>query len=269
MISGVLKRQDIDSLEELFQLVRLGVSPTEAFTYAEHLEDIWDWKSLITPHLYMGGDAFAGISQPHHFRFYVSGGIAHVQYKMYSRDQTWAPEGGYICLQSLPASRSKPELAPIKPLNPCEIKALEDYILMKENHIARGQYVEKNRAAVFKTTWLIQYLSSFPHCERSGALRRPFWLDAITPTTNHTNNLIAPIMDNASTSAMHTHQQSEVGSSEATILAYLPQVQRNSYFGPVQMDPISTATHGRRRHRPSIRQHVATRPLANSHALNI
>ena len=40
VISGVLKRQDIDSLEELLQLVRLGVSPTEAFTYTEHLEDI-------------------------------------------------------------------------------------------------------------------------------------------------------------------------------------------------------------------------------------
>ena len=38
VISGVLKRQDIDSLKEL-RLVRLGVSPLEAFTYAEHLED--------------------------------------------------------------------------------------------------------------------------------------------------------------------------------------------------------------------------------------
>ena len=67
VILEVLKRKDIDSLQELLQLVRLDVYLTKAFTYVEHLEDIWDWKSFITPHLYKGGDAFVGISQPHHF----------------------------------------------------------------------------------------------------------------------------------------------------------------------------------------------------------
>ena len=52
-----------------------------------------------------------------------------------------APKGGYVCLHGVHALRSKPKLALIKPLGPCEIKTLEDYILMKENHIARGQYV--------------------------------------------------------------------------------------------------------------------------------
>ena len=33
-------------------------------------------KALITPHLQVG--AFVGISQPHHFRFYVFRGVLHV-----------------------------------------------------------------------------------------------------------------------------------------------------------------------------------------------
>ena len=95
-ISSALKRQDIDSLEEMLQIIRERPTFTEPFIHAEHLEHIRDWKSFITP--YLREDAFVGISKPHHFRFYMQNNKPHVQYKDYARSLLWIPENGHICL---------------------------------------------------------------------------------------------------------------------------------------------------------------------------
>ena len=42
VISGTLKRQDIDSLQELLELIKKGASYTEAFATSRHLEYVWD-----------------------------------------------------------------------------------------------------------------------------------------------------------------------------------------------------------------------------------
>ena len=42
VISGTLKRQDIDSLQELLEFIKKGASHTEAFTTSRHLEYVWD-----------------------------------------------------------------------------------------------------------------------------------------------------------------------------------------------------------------------------------
>jgi hypothetical protein len=75
IISNTLKRTNIDSLKELMQLVEKRTSYTEAFISAQHLENVRDWESSITPHLLTGGDTLTGITFPHHMRFYVENGV--------------------------------------------------------------------------------------------------------------------------------------------------------------------------------------------------
>ena len=69
--SGTLKRQDIDSLQELLELIKKGASHIEAFATSRHLECVWDWKEFITPYLYSGLNTFVEISTKHYFKFYL------------------------------------------------------------------------------------------------------------------------------------------------------------------------------------------------------
>ena len=71
VISNVLKIKDIDTLEEMLELVEKGTSYTEAFVIAQKLEHIHNWKTFIIPHLLQRGDQLTGITFPHHIRFYI------------------------------------------------------------------------------------------------------------------------------------------------------------------------------------------------------
>jgi hypothetical protein len=86
IISNTLKRQDVDSLRQLLQLINEGASFTESFVNAKLLENVWDWKSFIIPYLMTKGDSFVGISLPHHMRFSMANGVARIKYKHYCRD---------------------------------------------------------------------------------------------------------------------------------------------------------------------------------------
>jgi hypothetical protein len=145
-ISSALKRQDIHSLKELLSIIKLKPPRTEPFVVAEHLEHIRDWKSFITP--YLCQDELIGTSQPRHFRFYKDGGIPRVQSKMYARTPWWELEVGHACLDAVPFACLPIGLATVTDLEPRDIKVLEDYIVLKEKHIARHQNVEKNIEAV-------------------------------------------------------------------------------------------------------------------------
>jgi hypothetical protein len=145
-ISSTLKRQDIHSLKELLSIIKLKPPRTEPFVVAEHLEHIRDWKSFITP--YLCQDELIGTSQPRHFRFYKDGGIPRVQSKMYARTPWWELEVGHACLDAVPFACLPIGLATVTDLEPRDIKVLEDYIVLKEKHIARHQNVEKNIEAV-------------------------------------------------------------------------------------------------------------------------
>ena len=74
VISNVLKRKNIDTLEEMLELVEKGTSYIEAFVSARKLEHVRDWKAFITPHLLQGGEQHIGITLPHHMRFYMENG---------------------------------------------------------------------------------------------------------------------------------------------------------------------------------------------------
>ena len=93
VISSTLKRHDIDSMQELMELIHKGASHTEAFTSVKHLEYVWDWKKFNTPYLYRGPNTFVGISTKHHFKFYLKEKKPFVQTKDYARDSVGAYRG--------------------------------------------------------------------------------------------------------------------------------------------------------------------------------
>jgi hypothetical protein len=71
------------------------------------MENIWDWKGFITPHLQSNKSVeFIGMSEPHHFRFFQQNSILHVQYKIYAND-AWRPSDGHPFLASVPDVRGK------------------------------------------------------------------------------------------------------------------------------------------------------------------
>ena len=128
VIFGTLKRQDVDSMQQLLDLVKEGTSPTETFRISRHLEYIWDWKKFITPYLFTCPCAFEGISKPHHFRFYLKNNKTFVKTKHYARDSNWKPANGYQCLNELPERGFKPEFAKAEEATKQDMKALEKFI---------------------------------------------------------------------------------------------------------------------------------------------
>ena len=95
IIYGVRRQQDIDSMQQLLDLVKGSTSPIESFRTSCHLEYIWDWKKFITPYMFISLDAFVEISKPHHFRFYFKNNKPFVQTKNYAWDSTRKPPNGY------------------------------------------------------------------------------------------------------------------------------------------------------------------------------
>jgi hypothetical protein len=139
----MLKRTKIDSLKELMELVEQGSSYTEAFVSARHLENVWDWKSFITPHLLTGGDTFTGITIPHQMRFYLENGVPRVQHKHFSKDAL-GPAEGHVCLRSLPNTMEKRALVEVQCVEERKLRALDNFIAYKERCMERLQHVEKN-----------------------------------------------------------------------------------------------------------------------------
>ena len=128
VISGILKRQDIDSLQELLELIKKEASHIEAFATSRHLEYVWDWKKFINPYLYTGPNMFVRISTKHHFKFYVKDKKPFVQTKDYARDPVWEPVEGYQCLNEVPNPAEKPSFVDAYDANEHQLKALEEFI---------------------------------------------------------------------------------------------------------------------------------------------
>jgi hypothetical protein len=166
----------VDSLCQLLQLINERASFTESFVSARLLENVWDWKSFITPYLMTGGDSFVDISLPHHMRFSMANGVARVQYKHYCRDQ-WGPPKEYECLTRMRTRPGKPSLAPLKEADSRELKALVDFIVYKERALQHLQYIKRNLQAIEDTCWLQNYLKEFPQANRSEAAAGSFWPD--------------------------------------------------------------------------------------------
>ena len=118
-----------------------------------HLEYVWDWKKFSTPYLYRGPNTFVGISTKHHFKFYLKEKKPFVQTKDYTSDPLWKPAEGYQCLTEVPSLNQKPSFADIYDANEQEMKALEEFIKMKEQCIMKLMYVEHNLHVIKDTKW--------------------------------------------------------------------------------------------------------------------
>jgi hypothetical protein len=69
-ISHVLKGNDINSLSELLTLLQNQIPghANEPVRYAQLMENIWDCKGFIIPHLQSSRSTeFIGMNEPHHF----------------------------------------------------------------------------------------------------------------------------------------------------------------------------------------------------------
>jgi hypothetical protein len=235
-ISSALKREDIDSLPELLEKIRERPTHTEPFVHVEHLEHIRDWKKFITP--YLRTDAFVGISQPHHFRFYMNNNKPHVQYKPYSRSPAWKPEHGHECLQRIPSIDSQVDLASVAEPDGRELRALEDFILLKERHIVRHMNIEKSLKAVAETSKLIAYMHEFPLKDRTEERNLPFWPQVHDDI--HPNDALS--------SERNGHD-----SAICNVLHSLPPVLVSDYFGPRSQMPknhrVRKVSHTRERGR--------------------
>ena len=75
------------------------------------MENVYDWKTFIEPHLFSSKSLeFIGISEPYHFRFYQQNNHPHVQHKIYAND-AWRRVDGEVYLNTIPDRRSKPGFA--------------------------------------------------------------------------------------------------------------------------------------------------------------
>ena len=148
-------------MQELLELIQKEAFHTEAFTTSRHLEYMWDWKKFISPYLYKDPNTFVGISTKHHFKFYLKEKKPFVQIKDYARDPLWEPTKGYQCLTEVPSPDQKPSFPDVYDANDQEMKALEEFIKMKERCIMKLMYVEHNLRAIEDTKWLMQYLKQF------------------------------------------------------------------------------------------------------------
>ena len=118
----------------------------EPFIHAQHLEYLRDWKNFITP--YLRENSFVGISKPRHFRFYMQDNKAHAQYKDNARSPLWIPENRHIWLYEISNVCPQIPLAPIAKPKDRKLRVLNDFVLLKERHIARYMDIEKNLLAI-------------------------------------------------------------------------------------------------------------------------
>ena len=66
----------------------------------------------------------------------------------------------------MPSTDQKPSFADVYDANDQELKALEEFIKMKERYIMKLMYVDRNLRAIEDTKWLMQYLKQFPRINK-------------------------------------------------------------------------------------------------------
>jgi hypothetical protein len=239
-ISHVLKEDDISSVSELLGLIQNHIPghTNEPVRYARLMENIWDWRDFITPHLHSsGGSEFVGLSEPHHFRFFQRNGRPHVQHKIYAND-AWGPTEGHPFLASVPDVRSKPGFAEVFQHNHEEVAALHSFVNLKERqldrhtklHASQGQ-LQAYQSVIVETKEFIGYLQSFPDTDKTSVhASTKFWWSI--PQRTKENERGAQVQMN----------EDEMNS----IMSLFPIVEHCGYFGPRRevprkKEPLQTA----------------------------
>jgi hypothetical protein len=230
-ISHVLKGDDISSVSELLGLIQNHIPghADEPIRYAWLMENIWDWKDFITPHLHLsGGTEFVGLSEPHHFRFFQRNGKPHVQHKIYAND-AWGPTDGHLFLASVPNVRSKPGFAEVFEHNHEEVAALHSFVNLKERqldrhiklHASQGQ-LQAYQFVIVETKEFIEYLQSFPDTDKTSVhTSTQFWWSI--PQRTKENERGAQVQVN----------EDEMNN----IVSLFPTVECRGYFGPQREAP--------------------------------
>ena len=122
----------------------------------------------------------------------------------------------------IPNVRLQIPLAPIAEPEDRELRALNDFILLKERHIARYMDIEKNLLAIEATDRFISYLKDFPlqnHFEAASRHFGLFW-KFFQPYIVQVPQEVQPL-----------------DSQVMNILQSLPPVMETSYFGPRSQMP--------------------------------
>ena len=102
------------------------------------------------------------------------------------------------------------------------IRGFDDFILLKEWHIACYMDIEKNILAIEATDRFISYLKDFPLQNHFEAASATFW----------------PLLENLPTIHFQVPQEVQpVDSQVMDILQWLPHVMETSYFGPRSQMP--------------------------------
>ena len=209
---------------------------------------MWDWKELITLYLHNGLNTFVGISTKHHFKFYLKKNKPFVQTKDYACDPIWEPVDGYQCLNEVPNREHKPKFAHVHDANHQDLKALEDFIIMKEKCIMKLMYVDRNMRAIEDTKWLMQYMKQFPREDKLIPWEQSqFW-----PTTREVNAITS--MDQHGSAVKEpqplqlTARTLETGS---TVLDHLLPILQRGYFGPRRGKPRNLTLKPTKKQRPN------------------
>jgi hypothetical protein len=196
----------------------------EPVQYAQLMENIWDWKGFITPHLQSSRSVeFIGMSEPHHFRFFQRNNVPHVQYKIYAND-AWGPSDGHPFLASLPDVRGKPGFAEVFQANTEEVAALHSFSSLKERQVHRhirlnavDDVIQMYHTVIVETKAFIEYLQEFPNSDRTLVhASAKFWWT--TPQNKASD-------ENAS-------GEPNIIGDMTEILSCFPAVEHRGYFGP-------------------------------------
>ena len=134
------------------------------------------------------------------------------------------------------------------------MKALEEFIKMKERYIMKLMYVEHNLHAIEDIkTWLMQYLKQFLRKNKSVMLEQlHFW-----PPASDSSNM-ASMQQSSSHAQEFEHYPSIVDSLEmgSTILDHLSSILQKGSFRPQQGKPQTTTSRPAKKQRPTTMEHI-------------
>lgn len=162
----------------------------------------------------------------------MENGVVRVQHKHFSRD-AWGPAEGHLCLQSLPSTTEKPDLAEVFPADSRELRALEDFIVYKESCVQRHIHIEENLVAIGRTEQFIEYLKEFPTSDRSAEKEQPFWPSTTEGNEGENVQVNAPNDGRDEVNMMSAEVQS--------IMATMPNPEARGYFGPRRNKPAQVS----------------------------
>ena len=163
---------------------------------------------------------------------------------------------GYQCLNEVPNHGLKPNFALVHEANDQELKALEDFIRMKEKCIMKLMYVERNLRTIEDTKWLMQYLKEFPGKDKAIPWKQSeFW-----PDTREGNDHASTEHGSALDGSQPLRSNTSIVETGTTVLDHLPPILQRGYFGPRRGKPQNTTSKPTKKQRPNSKEFS---PLSN------